>query len=214
MRTARRWGWAIGFLAIQVCLASQLPAQREGITSVAVAHSGTDPVGKSLCSAVRDAIRGSTGYTVGQEGKAQFEISLVTMDPDSDTANKGNWTVVAIVFLAPSASNCKESNPRSGYPIFLSGLVLRVGRYKIDEGAQRIVASLEKEIRQFRQDGKPAKEQAPAKGREPAKVEAPAQEVAPREEMVPTKEMEPLKEMAPVGETAPESGPVPPPSPR
>jgi hypothetical protein len=124
------------FFALILCVVS-MPSWAAGIATVAVDHTGSDPVGQSLKAAVRDAIRGSEKFTLGETGKAPFEISLVTIDPESGTDNAGSWTVAAIVFLAREARGAEDSGGRPGYPLFRTGVVYRVGEYKIDEAARR-----------------------------------------------------------------------------
>lgn len=191
MNAWNRWTWVILLVVLPLCFAAQQRAYGAGIASVAVSHSGKDPVGNSLSSAVSEAIRASAGFTLGQVDGAQFEISMVTIDPDVGTPNEGSWTVASIVFLARNGGGSKDLKARSEYPLFLTGMVLRVGKYKLDEAATRILRGLEAEIAKFK--GSPA----------PSKAEAPAKRIAPAKDLPPPKEETPPEQKEPPGGATP-----------
>ncbi len=106
--------------------------ERSGMT-ISVVHTGDDSVGRRFAYAVREKIRESASYLLTQADVARIEIHIVTLDASS-LGNTGLQSAVSIVFVG--------AGPKVP-PIYLDMEVRIVGRQRIHEAAEDVVAAID-----------------------------------------------------------------------
>jgi hypothetical protein len=153
--------WAAAGLWAIACLGPRPLLAQQNKIAIGVFQLGEDAVGKSLAFAVRDAIRHSASYTLAPTGSQTFSIGLVTID--ISTATSSSSSAVSVVFTL--ANPQPTASTLSGYPLLLNGTVLAVGRSRVPEMADRIVALLDATVLAYNSKVQP--------GSMPAKVPPP-----------------------------------------
>jgi hypothetical protein len=144
MRLRNEWV-AAGVLAVACIWPRPLLAQ-QGKVAIGVFQLGEDAVGKSLALAVREAIRRSPSYALALAGGKVFSIGLVTID--ISTAAPSGTSAVSVVFTL--ANPQPTASALAGYPLLLNGTVLAVGRGRVPEMADRIVALLDATVQAYK----------------------------------------------------------------
>jgi hypothetical protein len=104
---------------------------QESATPVGVYHEGKDMIGQRLAYAVRERIRRSAGHSLQSSG-SRYEILMVSIDVDPNVRNVASAVSVTYVWTGPS-----------GPSLYMSATVITVGRQRIDEMAESIVADLD-----------------------------------------------------------------------
>jgi hypothetical protein len=113
---------------------------------VNVSHSGIDTVGQQLSFSIKEAIRSSSGYKLGDTKESEFTIILHTIDPLATVSGAGNVTSGSAIFTIRNDLPYIKGNPQSWLPIYLDSSVIIAGKARIDEQAKSILASLDKMI--------------------------------------------------------------------
>jgi hypothetical protein len=98
---------------------------------VHVVGSGQDPVGQRLVYFYKEALRGSSTFTVALEEGAGFRVSIVTLDPEQREATRGFWTVYSVTWTL--------TNPEQPFPYHLHQMVGTCGASRIRECADSLL---------------------------------------------------------------------------
>ena len=118
---------------------------------VSVSHSGSDVVGQQLAYAVREAVRASQAFRLVPSEEAEYQIRLLTQDPDrSDTAAGGQRTIVAITYVMVNTASYRKEEPATWYPLLLNTSIARAGGQRIDDVARSAVATLDNALEEHR----------------------------------------------------------------
>jgi hypothetical protein len=128
------------------------PSAQPAKQTVSVSQSGGDAVGNQFAFNVREIIRRSAGFELTDTRIALFHISIVTLDPETDSARTGHWSVASVVITMRNWLPLDKKDPQTWYPIFLDASVLTVGTNAVDTQAQRIVADLDAAVEKFKAD--------------------------------------------------------------
>ena len=142
------------FLSLFFIITLLSPAMHAEGTKVVVCveHTGTDSIGQRLVFAVREAIRASTGYTLGDKTEAAVAITLTTLNPNANTLRKtGISTISSVVFTMTNPGPYKKNNPQTWYPLYLTSLVVNVGESRVDAYGKSILADLDSAIEVYNQ---------------------------------------------------------------
>lgn len=134
------------FLCIFTLCVTSLGAQQSQDTRIpaAVVHSGSDPVGKSVASDLRDELTRSSRYRLVGREEALFEIRIVTIDPS--VGDEGISTAIAVTYLASNVLPVEPKNPQTWLPIYLSDAIHIAGRNQTAVVAQQMVSELDQQI--------------------------------------------------------------------
>lgn len=140
--------------SIAACLlmAQSAFAAGEASHSVAVRHVGEDNLGNQLTYAIREQIRASRGFTLIDGPTAEYRISLVTLEPESDQERKGHRTIVSYTFSAKNTNEYRDGSPQTWYSLYITSGISIVGAKKIAEQATDILAALDESVRDFESD--------------------------------------------------------------
>jgi len=124
-------------LCVAACLLAFCPsALCQKKIQVFVKHEGNDSVGNQLAFAIRESIRRSAGYSLGDDG-ATTVIELVT----AETVPNGAASVASVVMIKKGDSPVCNFN--------LAHLVYSIGSLRVKEMADDIVATLDKQVNDF-----------------------------------------------------------------
>ena len=124
-------------LCVALCLLPLCPsALCEKKIQVFVKHQGSDSVGNQLAFAIRESLRRSEGYSLGDDG-AETVIELLT----AETVPNGVASVASVVVIK------KEDTPFCNFN--LAHLVYSLGSLRVKEMADDIVAELDKQVNEF-----------------------------------------------------------------
>jgi hypothetical protein len=128
-----------------ICLNAQ---QREDVRIPAlVVHTGSDPVGVSVASNLRDELNRSRHYRLVDRNQALFEIRIVTVDPS--VSDDGISTAIAVTYLAVNVLPVEDKNPQTWLPIYLSDAIHIAGRNQATAVAQLMVSELDQQIEHY-----------------------------------------------------------------
>ena len=118
---------------------------------VDVYHSGTDAIGLQVAHAIREAVRGSQAFQLAStENEAEFQIRLLTQDPDRNDGSGGDRTILALSYVMMNPANYKKDDPATWYNFFLSSSIARAGSRRVDEAARSAIATLDKLVEEHK----------------------------------------------------------------
>ena len=124
-------------LCVAACLLTLCPgALCQKKIQVFVKHEGNDSIGNQLAFAIRESVRRSAGYSLGDDG-ATTVIELVT----AETVANGAASAVSVVMIKKGDSPFCNFN--------LAHFVYYIGALRVKEMADDIVATLDKQVNEF-----------------------------------------------------------------
>lgn len=145
---------AICIAAALTASASRLPANAaDPKLSVCVFHTGEDSAGKQLAYGVREALRASNGYRLGEPQDCVLQLRLITLNPD-DRSSSNAWTAAAVSYTMANLFPYEKGNPQTWYPIHMTTQVLITGTQRVDEQAKAVMATLDDQVQKYRQEAK------------------------------------------------------------
>jgi hypothetical protein len=113
----------------------------------AVVHTGSDPVGVSVASNLREELNRSTRYRLVDRDHAFFEVRIVTIDPS--VGDEGVSTAIAVTYLAANVLPVEQKNPQTWLPIYLSDGIHIAGRDQVTAVAHLMVSELNQQIERY-----------------------------------------------------------------
>jgi hypothetical protein len=137
-------------LATLLALFAVIALGQDAKVPVSISHSGDDNIGKRLAFSLREAVRSSSGYKLVGSDEADFEVNLITLDPERSPQASGSWTVASASIVMANFHPYKEGNPQTWYPIYMTSVVMTVGGQRTEEQAKSILASLDEAIEKYR----------------------------------------------------------------
>lgn len=119
--------------------------------TVNVYHAGSDSIGQQLAFSVREALRASQGFRLASADDAQFQIRILTQDPDkNEQSGGGDRTMAAITYLMNNTLPYRKDNPMTWHSMLITTSITMTGRRRIDDTARNILATLDNALEEHR----------------------------------------------------------------
>lgn len=149
--------FAIYTAAALVASASAMPAMAaDSKLSVCVFHHGEDFAGKQFAYAIREALRASNGYRLGDSSDCSLQIQLITLNPD-ERGSSNSWTAAAVSYTMSNYLPYQKGNPQTWYAFHLTTQALTTGTQRVDEQAKVVMATLDEQVERYKREARGSK---------------------------------------------------------